>query len=43
MKSLSARARFYADRNIDQSIVYVLRHERFDVETAADPGRAATG
>ena len=36
MKRLSGQAHFYADHNIDQSIVYVLRHEGFDIETAAD-------
>lgn len=34
MRPLTGEARFYADHNLDQSIVYVLRHEKFDVETA---------
>ncbi len=36
MEPLTGEVSFYADHNVDASIVYVLEHHRYDVESAAD-------
>ena len=38
LKGLLGRACFYADHNLDESIVYVLRHQKYDVVTAREIG-----
>ena len=38
LKGILGRASFYADHNLDESIVYVLRHQKYDVVTAREIG-----
>lgn len=38
MRQRGRRAKFYADEDVDDSIVYVLRHKGYDVKSARERG-----
>ena len=38
LRGVLGKAKFYADHNIDKSIVHVLRQWKYDVEVAAEIG-----
>ena len=41
LHSTSGKAKFYADHNLDESVVHVLQRLKYDVETARDVGAEA--